>query len=94
LVIVAGGGNGSRQLWISAALQCVSQSLSRLRTKRAIVLSGNGLFSQCSDSGIETINAFTARQIHDLQRSQMRLETKTHSHSIVPQSNAENTIDF
>jgi len=40
-LVTAQGGNASRQLRTDAALQCVSQNLSRLRTKRTIVRSEN-----------------------------------------------------
>jgi len=35
-------GNATRKSWASAVLQCVSHILSRLKTRRAVVRSGNG----------------------------------------------------
>jgi len=65
-------GNTSRQLWTSAEFQCVSQNLSRLRTRRPIVCLGN------SFSVDVMIHARERKFLYNLvdKRFVMRLETK------------------
>ena len=48
--MIAGEGNASRQLWTSAALQCASQYLRRLRRRRAKSSFEQWIFSRCGGS--------------------------------------------